>query len=273
MFDFNNPHPQVDIMLVNVWTAREWLERNEKNRNIRPDHVNAMVRDLLNDNWKLSTDAIGFSRTGRLLNGQHRLTAVIKAEVPARFIVASGLDDVVQKIMDTGSKRTAADLQKMGGIVTAYHTLSASVVNGVLRYKHSGTGVMRGATEITRMEVSTFTENNAEALALACQQAMRTWNTFRSITSTSLGIAYYLFNEIDPVTAADFFLKLGSGEMLRAGDPIHTLRERAARDRAAGIKITANESLTRLVWTWNAVREGREMRVLRIPERATVLPK
>ena len=56
--------------------AREILEKyNNGNRPLKKDHVKNLASSLKNNEWMLNGEAIAFSKSGDLLDGQHRLTA------------------------------------------------------------------------------------------------------------------------------------------------------------------------------------------------------
>lgn len=79
--------------------AANWLEAfNTSNRKIQPTHVNAIARDIRGGNWMMNAQPIAFegdpwSGSARLLNGQHRLQAVVKADAPIEVMVATGLPE------------------------------------------------------------------------------------------------------------------------------------------------------------------------------------
>ena len=58
--------------LITPEMANQILEKNHINRRLRIDDVNAYARDILNGNWKENSDPITISKSGNLLNGQHR---------------------------------------------------------------------------------------------------------------------------------------------------------------------------------------------------------
>ena len=84
-------------VMVTPEVAEEWLARfNASNRKIQPTHVNAIARDIKAGNWMMNAQPIAFAGdpfTGEasLLNGQHRLQAVVKAGSPIEVLVATGL--------------------------------------------------------------------------------------------------------------------------------------------------------------------------------------
>lgn len=78
--------------------AAEWLEdhytRLDKKkfvqRNISPTTVNRYAADMLNGDWQLSPEPISFDEEGNLINGQHRLSAVVKSGKRIPFFISRG---------------------------------------------------------------------------------------------------------------------------------------------------------------------------------------
>jgi hypothetical protein len=65
-------------------------------------------------NWICSPDGIIIGKTGRLLQGQHRLMAIIKSGVTCKMIVWRGVDDDVFRVLDRGKTRSASDALGIG---------------------------------------------------------------------------------------------------------------------------------------------------------------
>ncbi len=95
--------------------ARQWLTRNRRNRRVRPERVTRYAEQIKDGEWMVSPDAIAFDYKGKLINGQHRLKAIIEAGQPARHIVAFGLQPDAFKISDVGVKRTGGDILRIEG--------------------------------------------------------------------------------------------------------------------------------------------------------------
>ena len=66
--------------------------------------------------WYLSTDAIAFTEQGELVNGQHRLRAIVDSQTDQAFIVIRNFvrDDV--KCLDLGRKRMMHERITIGGV-------------------------------------------------------------------------------------------------------------------------------------------------------------
>lgn len=88
-------------MLVTPKYAEELLKMNTDNRKVRQTKVDSLAESMKKGEWELSNDAIVISEGNVLLNGQHRLLAVIKSGVPCNFIIYTGAPDSAFGIMDT----------------------------------------------------------------------------------------------------------------------------------------------------------------------------
>lgn len=101
--------PSASYVLVDPETARRWLKGNQVNRSIRVAKINQFASDMTNGRWNFSNDAICFAPDGTLLNGQHRLHAIIKSGVAMSILIIRNMPPESMTTMDIGSKRTAAD--------------------------------------------------------------------------------------------------------------------------------------------------------------------
>ena len=109
----------VGIVDITPDLAGEWLRRNRGNRPIREDRVERYGELMEDGEWIVSPDAVAFSYTGKLINGQHRLEAIGQSDTSARCIVVTGLRPEAFKISDVGIKRTGADVLRIEGFKNA----------------------------------------------------------------------------------------------------------------------------------------------------------
>lgn len=74
--------------------AMEILEKhNPRNRNVVESSVQAYANDMKNKRWTVTHQGLAFNENGDLLDGQHRLWAVVFANMPVDFMVTRGLPD------------------------------------------------------------------------------------------------------------------------------------------------------------------------------------
>lgn len=93
-------------MTITPKQAQEWLNKKGYNRNLSKSHVTYLANEIINGNWKLTHQGIAFDEQGRLIDGQHRLQAIINANIPIKMMVTT--DEPVDKfaIIDRGMPRT-----------------------------------------------------------------------------------------------------------------------------------------------------------------------
>lgn len=116
---YTNMAQDVEVTLEKITpeVAQEWLNTyNTCNRNLRLSHVDKLVRDILNGSWKINGDAIRFSVSGELLDGQHRLTAIAKSGLAVETLVIRGISEASRQTIDSGIKRTSGDNLGLMGI-------------------------------------------------------------------------------------------------------------------------------------------------------------
>ena len=83
---------EVKYETVNITPAmaEKWLAKNLGNRHVRESHVATLVRDIRDGNWRQTGEAIKFDWDGRLIDGQHRLHAIVAAQTATRMLVVTG---------------------------------------------------------------------------------------------------------------------------------------------------------------------------------------
>lgn len=103
---------RIEIITVTPEIAAQFLLNNKSNRAMRRTHVARLADDIREGRWQLTHQGIAVSADGELLDGQHRLQAIIEAGVPVPMAVATGIaaDSAMGLMVDVGAVRSAADL-------------------------------------------------------------------------------------------------------------------------------------------------------------------
>lgn len=83
---------QITVETITPEDAKKYLERNAKHRPIKEKKVAEYMAEMREGKWRLNGKTVCFDITGRLLNGQHRLSAVLRSGVPLTTVVVRGLD-------------------------------------------------------------------------------------------------------------------------------------------------------------------------------------
>lgn len=105
------------VVNVSPVMAKNWLDKfNTRNRNLRDNAIKNFAEDMKSGRWTLTHQGIAFYDDGVLADGQHRLLAVVKANVEVPFIVTHGLPKEAGAVLDQHSKRQAHDAIAISGL-------------------------------------------------------------------------------------------------------------------------------------------------------------
>jgi hypothetical protein len=262
--------PQVEIIAVTPDLATKWLKQNTHNRTLRKRAVADYARDMKAGQWRLNGEAIKFASDGALLDGQHRLQAVIEADVAIPLMVVTGLPNDTQETMDAGRKRTTADAFSLRGETNA--AILAAVLKKVWLWDQ-GDYKFGQNSRPTTAECAALLQERPE-IYRSVEIAARVHQAFRYMPQSVVGTAHHLFSRIDVNEAVWFFCRVGDGADLSANHPVLTLRNRVMTDRADNRKLPDYRHMAYLIRAWNAVREDRPLaRIQQAPDAPMPMPK
>lgn len=103
------------IELVTPEMAENLLDTNPRNRTIKKAKVTRLVEDMLTGQFEVTHQGIAISVEGKLLDGHHRLTAIVRTGVPQWLFVVRNAPESTK--IDVGTARTDRDSLYMGGVV------------------------------------------------------------------------------------------------------------------------------------------------------------
>lgn len=260
----NHGLPQVQWINVSPELAAEWLaEWNTQNRNKRPAHVTRLARDIENGKFLVTGDTIKFDYNGRLIDGQHRLSAIVKAGRGAWMLVVTELDPDVQTVIDAGAKRSGGDALKFKGLGGHYTVISAAARIGISR--DTGKLVLasdRASATPTNPEIIEWVSENMDIIeAAALADGYR-----RSIPARPAVLAYaaLILRRIDPEQAEEFFDAIQYMRTDGKGDPRLTLSKflSASQEGKGHPETQIGHGLFAIIHAWNAWRAGEKLHVI-----------
>lgn len=139
--------------------------RYDKQNRVNERTVTKYASDMKNGNWQLSPDPVAFNEHGELVNGHHRLAAVIKSGTPVEMCIASNVPNNTT-IFDRNLVRTRAQFLKFSyGLpkkLSSGQVISACRL--YLAYKGSSKPLRRASEEVTDSEIALFIEQNSDVL-------------------------------------------------------------------------------------------------------------
>lgn len=240
--------------------AEEWLKRNTHNRPISEYSVRKLMQAMRSGEYVLTGEPILFDRLGVLLDGQHRLMAVLRSGIAIDTYVIFDLDPKVFEYLGNVMPRRPRDVFGAAGCKHA-KTLEPIArmiqfwVRGYIPYVGTNHPEIRPTN---RQLMNIYRDNpdlpNAVLVAEDCGKALGVPGLF--------GFTFWLANRVHPEDAAVLFSQLAGGEGLTKDDPAHTLREMFVR-QGRGHAIPRATALAYLFKTWNAHHAGERLKFLR----------
>lgn len=100
---------------ISAEQAREYLKLSGGNRVISDSCVRKYANDIRNKTWSTTGQGIAFDITGRLIDGHHRLLAIIQENAGVRSLVVRGLPLTARDVTDTGKPRSLPNIETLNG--------------------------------------------------------------------------------------------------------------------------------------------------------------
>jgi len=110
---------KTEVSLITPEIALEILKTNKRNRPMKKDLVLFYAEEMKKGSWKLNGESIIISSTNILLDGQHRLAAIVKSGIEQQMVVVTGAKNEVFDTIDVGKTRTSGDIMAIDGISNA----------------------------------------------------------------------------------------------------------------------------------------------------------
>lgn len=258
----------VSVETITPFRARQLLSFNEGNRRISHARVQQYAHEMKRGNWHLTGDTIKISQdklTGkiRLLDGQHRLEAIVLADVPVTTVVATGLSNAAFSVIDRGKTRTYGDILGMSSIASA--TTISSMARPIIVLDAGLNPFGGGLRLVTPNDVVDFYHKYADICQFAVNHASKYREMLAGYTNSWAMFLFMVGRAHGIQTAKAFVDSIASGVGLQSGDPRLALRTWLVRNTAhksvAG--RTAYEVAAILVRIYNKTVEGEQVNQIR----------
>lgn len=259
--DPNKPRTKSDEVLqewieVGPELAEKLLAHNTANRPLRPLQVAQLARDMEAGNWRVTGDSIKFDVNDRLIDGQHRLHAVVKSGTTVKVLMIIGLQPEAREVIDTNARRSAADALHLNG-VGHYATIIAGATRIALGreagyYNHA---LENSKPSFTNSEVLEWFEEHP-SITYAAEVASRAAKAI-DLTPSPLAYCIYILMEVDSEAAHEFIQSMSEYRLGGTGDPrvalLNYFRNARSDQRR---RLGTTEILYVMFRAWNAWRMG-----------------
>lgn len=190
------------------WASQVLVTRNPNNRPLSQSFVDRLARDICVGAFAVTHQGIAFDENGDLLDGQHRLAAIVKANKSVKMVVSTGipvkhrLNGVAVntfELIDGGRKRGVGQMLQMAGFTNANR--QAAIVRTI---------VNACARQSSFLSISTAQTHKAlHYLKASPDEIAKIGNPNQLCSPPSGALAAFAFwHTINPVASADFLTEV-----------------------------------------------------------------
>jgi hypothetical protein len=241
------------------------LQTPEHQRRLSAQTVRFYAQQMREGHWHATHQPIAIDTEGKVLDGQHRLAAVVLAKLPMEFVVAYGCDPSSFKIVDVGKRRTASQF------IEGLHSTAIAQAARILAWERDEQELVRqGSGRLNdAYVVRTHVMSLAETLELVDQwpeleefaiPADVVYRATRIDKATHLAILCQAARADHADRIGSWLEGLTSGSELTLGDPRLALRNRWAEAQTkppyAGDQVGRYHAVVRC---WNAYARGDQL--------------
>lgn len=241
--------------------AEEMLAYNDRNRPLSGGIVKKYAAEMKAGRWHYTRVPVIFSGE-RLIDGQHRLAAVVESGVTVRADIAFGAPDNSFYYIDRGKPRTAGHIFAINGVPNA--SLCAAITLVIYHYDNGtiATGVAQGGSGQLGHD-RLYEEFVARPDIMRSLFVGHLFQTNIGLAPSSImGALHYICAKHNRAQADDFFRKLATGENINRKDAVFALRKKLLA-QSASEKLTRIAIAAMTVKAWNNMRAGRVTEQLR----------
>ncbi|MEU3651664.1 hypothetical protein AB0E67_02255 [Streptomyces sp. NPDC032161] len=256
------------VVKVTPEIAEIFLSRTSFNRRLNMGQVRALAETILRGEWKLTHQGIAFDEAGALLDGQHRLRAIIEANAPVEMLVFDGLSRDVFPVLDTGKRRSAADTLLSTG--AKYLPLLSSTIRHVILFKTMPNAPWSGGRAQLSNDRILAAYNGDKDRYEEAVTIGRELSKHLFASQTAVAVGFFLTTEVAPAADIDEWISgLKSGANLDPSDARLALREvpRDTRKRGSRRRTGMRDQVSIYIKAWNAwveLEKASELRLRRL---------
>lgn len=248
------------VVEVTPEMAVQFLANNPNNRPINRSMVTFILRQMEDGQWSEHVSPIVFNERGELLDGQTRLSALVRYGKPLLMELKRNVPDSVMPLIDTGRKRQSANWLQMLGFENA--TTIAGAAKVVLAYDDMRLEDYYKRMSPSNLDIAEVVKRDPHIVEYS--RIAKSGRTGHLISPSLLAGMSSIFHRSDPSLAHAFCVGMGCGYDPRRQPNFFRLRE--VFSKAAGVsrsELTRTSVLAYCIKAWNATKTGCVYQVFR----------
>lgn len=268
----SNSGPQnPEVIVLTPERATQLLELNTLNRPLNDQHVKRIAGQIQRGLWRYNGDTIKLATNNAVLDGQHRLWAVVEAKMAIQTAIVYDIEPEAFSTIDTLRKpRSGADVLALKG-ATRHRGHTSAALQWLIRWQRGTLENYKAPQHrIENSDIETAYENNA-----GIERAIERVMPLRGLANPSVvGFFYYILANRSPELAERMVHTMENPAGVPMNDPFFRLRMYFASDHHK--RKDPVVSIALMVKASNAAYYGRDVKALNWRNQGTspeVFPK
>ena len=246
----------MSIAVIGEGEASEIInEKNHGNRRLDRNRVANYKGDMRDGDWKFNGDPIRFCEKGILIDGQHRLSAMIDSGVKElTFLVVEGIKAQGKKTIDIGKPRTPSDMLAIHHHVKTRDAAAiSSAIKTIVLYNNRLSVTSRGGMSLlTIPKIEQFFISNRESLLLSMKFSNTSMINHAGVLSRSECLSlHFILSGINLIEAEIFLTPLMTGAGIVSNSNSYHLRNTLLKRAMKTLKISWTDVFYTCIKAWN----------------------
>lgn len=248
--------------------AAELLKKNTRNRPLKKAHVSRLANMMERGQWRFNGDPIRISKTDKILDGQHRLHAIVESNQGQYAQVTTGLEDDVFTTIDVGRTRSHGDHLSLLGYENGPSIASAARI--AMFFDQDGRFSMGMRAKVSPEDIVVYVDKHPGIVEAVNKYAVRAKKILPGPIAAG---CYYVFSMIDEKAATEYLEAVIEGANLKDGSPALAVRNRFITMRGNNAAGSTHRLLVTkmLVHGFNYFRTGKELQIVKVQPNTDVV--
>lgn len=256
---------KIEKILITPEMAKKMLEMNTNNRVANQAYIHKYAREMVNGTWKENTgELIKISKSNIILDGQHRLLAIIKANKCINFHVATEVEDDAFTVLDTGKTRSTGDIFKLAGVKNYNNISSITQLYNNVYNNRSKAIKSTNTTSLRPQELLNMYNEQPEYWQEVFNLAQNLHTRFQRIWNlTEIGMFIAVLDHVNMIKSREFMRQICEGVDV-SNNIVILLRNKLIADKvSANKKISVTYRRALVIKAWNIFYSNRNVKVLK----------
>lgn len=223
--------------------------------------MNRYKAEMLAGRWKENGQPIVFEGNNYLVDGQHRLRAIIEADIPVKSLVVYGVDTDAAMTIDTGLSRTLGDVFMMRGVRNARLLSRTSKLLLIWNERFAEINAKRTFTRelmnVQPEQIYEYYVKHQLDIDRTCAEFKNHTPLVSSVSGAVLSFVSLTLEKIDTDKSYVFMGSLITGNIKKTWPYMVQLRDQLlSRTKQSKIRLTENERISFIFGLWNVIFHG-----------------